>query len=322
MKCQSICSTAGLVLLASIVFGAGAQTFPPTQVRLVVPFPPGGPTDVMGRHLGRALAFRLKTVVVVENRAGASAMIGSGYVARSAPDGATLLFQATHHVTNPVFFRKLPYDTQKDFSPVGLLASIASALVVHPSVPVKTTAQLIALAKRTPESLSIATFGGANQLSSELFRSMASIDLLNVGYSGEAPALSSVLGGHVPMMFDTISMVVGHIGSSKLRALGVTGAKRSSQLPNVPTIAESAPLSGYDAVAWFGLFMPAANGNTVESRLAHVMAEIQQSEEMRSTLLAMGAEPGTLTGPAFRKFVDAELVKWSAVGERAKIEKQ
>ncbi|MCX7142849.1 MAG: tripartite tricarboxylate transporter substrate binding protein [Proteobacteria bacterium] len=309
-------------LLCLFPHWAPAQAFPPPQINLVVPFPPGGPTDVLARHVAQALAGKLKVTVVVENRGGASAMIGSGVVARAAPDGATLLFQATHHVTNPVFFNKLPYDTAKDFSPIALVAIVPSALVVNPAVPARSVAELIALVKKDPAKFSTATFGGANQLVGELFKFMAGLDVTNIGYKGAAPALNDVIGGHVPMMFDSLTTVLPHIRSGKIVALGVTSAERSSLLPDVPTVAESGPLPGYEGSAWFGLFMPAANGNLAEKKLSEAMAEILATEEMRGKLRAMGGEPGTLTGDAFRKFVDAELLKWSDVGRRAKIAKE
>ncbi|MCC7081450.1 MAG: tripartite tricarboxylate transporter substrate binding protein [Burkholderiales bacterium] len=311
----------GLALLAGAPIASIAQIFPPNQIRVVVPFPPGGPTDVIARHVGRALTEQLKTTVVVENRPGASAMIGSEFVARSTPNGSVLLFNATHQVTNSVFFKKLPYDPIKDFAGVALVANIASLLVVHPSLPARTVAELIALAKREPDKLSMATFGGANQLSSELFKSMAGVRILNIEYKGAAPSLNDVMGGHVPMQFNTLGTVLPYVSSGKLIALGVTSLERSKLLPKVPTIAEAGPLPGYEAVAWFGLFMPAGNAD-VQAKLADAMTAVLSTKDMREKLAMQGADPGTLTGPAFQKFVEAELVKWSAVGARANIQKQ
>ncbi|MCC6535238.1 MAG: tripartite tricarboxylate transporter substrate binding protein [Burkholderiales bacterium] len=312
------------IVLAPLVLApitALAQPFPPSQIRVVVPFPPAGPTDVIARHVGQALAEQLKTAVVVDNRPGASAMIGSEHVARSAPSGSVLLFNATHQVTNSVFFKKLPYDPVKDFAGVALVASIPSVLVLHPSVPARSVKELIARAKQEPGKLSMATFGGANQLSSELFKSMAGVEILNIEYKGAAPSLTDVVGGHVPMMFNTLGTVLPYVTSNKLLALGVTGLERSKLLPSVPTIAEAGPLPGYEAVAWFGLFMPVGNAE-VQAKLAETMTAALSTKDMRDKLAKQGADPGALTGPAFQKFVESELVKWSGVGVRANIQKQ
>lgn len=287
---------------------------------MVVPFPPGGPTDNLGRLVAQELQNKLKTTVIVENKGGASATIGSNFVVRAPNDGSVLLFNATHHVTNPVYLKKLPYDTKKDLVPIGLVASIPSVLEVNPSVPVNSVADLIAQAKKSPDKFSMATFGGANQLASELFKSEAGITMQNIGFSGQSPAVMSVLGGHVPLMFETLSTALPNIRAGKVRVLAVTGAKRSPLLPDVPTIAESG-LPGYEAVAWFGVFMP-ANNPTVAAKLSQAMAEILESPETKKRLEALGAEPGTLTGEAFVKFVNKELDKWQAVGEKANIEKQ
>lgn len=315
--------TGGVALMVALLapMQVQSESFLPRQVTMVIPFPAGGPTDMLGRLVAQELGQRLKVPVIVENRAGASATIGSHRVAQAPADGGVLLFNATHHVTNPVFLKKLPYDTVKDFAPIALVASIPSVLVVHPSVSARSVADLIAQAKKEPGKLSMATFGGANQLSSELFKSMAGVDIENIGYSGEAPAVSGVLGGHVPMMFDTLSTVLPHIKAGKLRALGSTSAARTGLLPEVPTIAEAGPLPGYEAVAWFGLFMPAPGG-AVGANLSRHMAEILASPETQKKLRALGAEPGNLTGEAFSRFVDVELKKWREVGERARIEKQ
>ncbi len=321
---QALVSTAaalGLTMGLTATALASGQDFPPKQMTVVVPFPPGGPTDVLGRLVAQALAARLQINVIVENRPGASATIGSQQVVRSPADGSVLLFNATHHVTNPVYLKRVPYDTERDLAPIALVASIPSVLVVHPSTPAKTVAELVALSKREPGKLSMATFGGANQLAGELFKSMAGLDILNIPHSGQSPAVTAVIGGHVPMMFDTLSTVLPHITSGRLRPLAVTGASRTALLPEVPALAETPSLAGYEAIAWFGLFMP-ANGTVAETRLSQVMSEILASPEVQQRLRAQGAEPGSLTGSAFRQFVGQELKKWQAVGERAGIQKE
>ncbi|MFW7343123.1 tripartite tricarboxylate transporter substrate binding protein [Pollutimonas sp. H1-120] len=314
------------LVLALIIPGAAVAaeaTFPPQQIRVIVPFTPGGPTDLIGRLVAKGLQEKLKVPVVVENRGGASAIIGAEAVARSTPDGSTLLFNATHHVTNPVFFKSLPYDTKADFSPIALVAGMASALVVNPQkVPARSVSELISLAKEKPDQLSMATFGGANQLSSALFEFMAGVEIEDINYKGAAPALNDVIAGHVPMMFNSLVTVAPHVQAGKILALGVTDSKRSSLMPEVPTIAEAGPLPGYEAVAWFGLFMPRDKDNEVSEKLAAVMKEVLAGSEFREQLKKMGAEPGTIVGEDFQKFVDAELVKWAQVGARAGIKKQ
>ncbi|MFC3337382.1 tripartite tricarboxylate transporter substrate binding protein [Paracandidimonas soli] len=311
-----------LAALALPMAMAQAQepAFPPSQIRVIVPFPPGGPTDAIGRLVAKGLQDKLGVNVVVENRGGASAVIGSEAVVKSAPDGATLLFNATHHVTNPVFLKTLPYDTKKDFTPIALVAGMASALVVNPKVPARSVNELIELAKKSPDQLSMATFGGANQLSSALFKSMAGIRMVEVGYKGAAPALNDVIAGHVPLMFNSLVTVAPHVQAGKVVALGVTDSKRSALMPDIPTISEAA-LPGYEAVAWFGLFMPRAD-NEVPGKLSAVMKEVLADPGLRETLSHMGAEPGTLVGDDFRQFVDAELDKWAKVGEQSGVQKQ
>jgi len=323
MKKINICLCISLFATLFAIGNVYAQNFPPSTIKIVVPFPPGGPTDIIARLVAQALSEKLKANVLVDNKAGASAMVGSSVVAQSAPDGSTLLFNATHQVTNSVFFKKLPYDVMKDFTPIALVASVPSVLIVNRNVPVNSTAELIALAKKDPSKLSFATFGGANQLSTELFKSMAGIDVINISYKGESPALNDVIAGHVPMMFDTLSTVLPHLSNNKIIPLGVPSSQRSTFLPDVPTIAESGgPLSGYEAIAWFGLFMPAANGNIAQTKLTQAMSEILSSEVFRKKLIAMGAEPSNITGAAFNKFVNSELIKWREVGRKANIEQQ
>ena len=322
MKRISLSLFATLFFMAFTIGGVYAQNFPPPTIKIIVPFPPGGPTDIIGRLVAQALSEKLKVNVLVDNKAGASAVVGSTAVALAAPDGATLLFNATHQVTNSVFFKKLPYDITKDFTPIALVANVPSILIVNRNIPVNSTAELIALAKKDPNKLSFATFGGANQLSTELFKFMAGIDIINISYKGESPALNDVIAGHVPMMFDTLSTVMPHLSDNKIIALGTTGSQRSAFLPDVPTIAESGPLPGYEAIAWFGLFMPAANGNIAQTKLTQAMSEILGSEVFRKKLIAMGAEPSNITGEAFNKFVNAELIKWREVGRKANIEQQ
>lgn len=310
--------------IASLALGsaASAQTFPPPQIKIVVPFPAGGPTDVFGRYVAQALGEKLNVTVIVENRPGANGTIGADAVARSAPDGATLLFNATHQAINPVMMKNIPYNTETAFTPVALVATVPNVIVVNPKFSTQNLQEVITLAKKEPGKLQYGSFGGANQLAAELFKAMAGIDIAHVPYRGAAPAMNDVIAGHIPMMFETVTTVKPQVDSGNVRALAVTSLKRSPALPNVPTVEEAAGLKGYEAVAWFGLFMPASKNSPAEAKLVEVMKEILASKELREKVTAFGAEPSTLTGAEFQKFFAAELKKWRDVGTLAKIEPQ
>ncbi|KAB2920092.1 MAG: tripartite tricarboxylate transporter substrate binding protein [Hyphomicrobiaceae bacterium] len=315
---------AALVAAALWCGAAAAQNFPVSSMRIIVPFPAGGTTDILARHIAQALGEKLGITVIVENRAGASGSIGSDQVAKSAPDGGTLLLTATHHVINPSINRKLPYDTQKDFAPVALVASAPNALVVHPSVPAKTVAELIALARKEPGKLSYgsAGTGGANHLSGELFKLMAGVDIVHVPYKGAAPAMNDLIGGHIPMMFDTLPTVLPSAADGRLRVLAVTSLQRAPSLPDVPTLDE-AGVKGFEATAWFGLYMPAVKeagkDKGAQARIEAAMREILASASIRETFAKLGLDTGKLVGGSFKAFVDAEISKWGTVVKQAKI---
>ncbi len=315
-----------LALAAAVVAALGApdksaaESYPVKQVRIVVPFPAGGTTDVLARDLGHHLSGKLGTTVIVENRPGASGTIGSDHVVKSAPDGSTLLLTATHHVINPSLYKKLPYDTRQDFTSVALVASVPNALLVHPSVPAKTARELIDLAKSQPGKLSFgsAGIGGANHLSGELFKYMTGIDMVHVPYKGAAPAMTDLLGGHIPIMFDSLPTVLSHVREGRLRALAVTSSERAPSLPDVPTLDE-AGVKGFEATAWFGLYAPANLKAEARVPLLKAVREILASAEIRESFGKLGADPGKLTGEAFERYVHAEMRKWGEVVERAQI---
>ena len=317
---------AGALLCSAWLFGglAVAQNFPPALVKIIVPFPPGGTTDILARHIAQALGEKLGTSVIVENRAGASGTIGSDQVAKSLADGSIMLLTATHHVINPSLYKKLPYQTQTDFAPVALIASVPTALVVHPSVPAKTVGELIALAKKEPGKLSYgsAGVGGANHLAGELFKLLAGVDIVHVPYKGAAPAMNDLLGGHIPMMFDSLPTVLQSAAEGRLRVLGVTSLQRVPTLPEVPTLDE-AGVKGFDATAWFGLYMPAAKGAPGEagaqSKMEAVMGEILATATIRDAFSKLGLDAGRLTGTEFKSFVDSEITKWGSVVSRANV---
>ncbi len=218
------------------------------------------------------MASKLGVATIVENRAGASGTIGSEFVARSPADGSVLLLTATHHVINPSLYRNLPYDTRKDFSPIAVVATAPNALFVNKDFPANNVAELIAMAKKDPGKLSFGSsgVGGANHLSGELFKQMAGIDIVHIPYKGAAPAMNDLLGGHIPIMFDTLTTVLPAAAAGNIRVLAVTSMTRAASLPEVPTLDESG-IKGFESIAWFGLYMPAANDNPAYSRLVQAM---------------------------------------------------
>jgi len=314
----SIATVLALSGLAGPAFAS--EKFPAETVKIVVPFPAGGTTDILARHVAQGLSEKLGVSVVVDNRAGASGMIGSDQVARSAPDGSTLLLTATHHVINPSLNKTMLYDTRRDFEPLSLVASVPNALVVHPSVPAKTVGDLIALAKKEPGKMSFgsAGIGGANHLSGELFKMLAGIDIVHVPYKGAAPAMNDLLGGHIPMMFDSLPTVLPAAKDGRLRVLGVTSRNRAESLPDVPTLDE-AGVKGFEATAWFGLYMPANVPAPVKAKLEAAMKDVLANADTRKKFDALGVAPGSITSAEFTKFVNSEIDKWGDVVKKAGI---
>jgi len=305
-----LAGAAGLALPAL----AHAQNFPSQPVRLVVPFPPGGTTDILARQLAAELQKNWGQPVVVENRAGASGTIFSEQLAAMQPDGYTLMLTATHHVINPGLYKSLRYNTRTDFTPIAQVAAVPNVLVVNHAFPARTVQELIAYARQHPGKVDFgsAGTGGANHLSGELFKSMTGIQMTHIPYKGAAPALNDLLGGQIPMMFDSVPGVLQHIKSGRLRALGVTSLKRSPALPDVPTLDE-AGVKGFEATAWFGLYGPGRMSPELANRLSADVRKALSSPSVRKEFAAQGAEPGTMTQPEFAAFVDAELNKWSKV---------
>lgn len=318
-----------LVLLSASLCGlaegsspAAAQSFPPPVMKIIVPFPAGGTTDILGRHVAQALGEKYGTSVVVENRAGASGTIGSEFVAKSPADASVVLLTATHHVINPSLYKKLPYDTQAEFAPVALIATTPNALVVYPGFSAKTVQELVALARKDPGKLTYGStgVGGANHLAGEMFKQMTGVDIAHVPYRGAAPAMNDLVGGHIPMMFDSLPTVLPSASNGTLRVLAVTSLKRSPSLPDVPTLDE-AGVKGFEAIAWFGLYMPASKGgpSPVQGQLEAAMQEILASAKIKEQFSALGLDPGTLTGEAFKGFVGSEIAKWGSVIDKGKI---
>ncbi|MCA0440784.1 tripartite tricarboxylate transporter substrate binding protein [Hydrogenophaga sp.] len=313
-KARLTAAALGILCAAAAPLAAHAQDFPTHPVKIVVPFPAGGTTDILARQLAKELGERWGKPVIVDNKAGASGTIFSEQLARMPPDGHTLMLTATHHVINPGLYKNLKYDTRTDFTPLAQVAAVPNVLVVHPSFPPKTVQQLVAYAKANPGKVNFGSSGtgGANHLSGELFKLMAGVEMVHVPYKGAATALTDLLGGQIPMMFDSVPGVLQHIQSGKLLALGVTSLKRSPALPNVPTIDE-AGLKGFEATAWFGLYAPGRMDPKLREKLAGDVRQVLQSANIRSQFAALGAEPGSMTQAQFTSFVDAELTKWVKV---------
>lgn len=309
------------IMASALAFGARGQEFPSHPIKIVVPFAPGGSTDVMARIVGEGLATRLKQQVVVDNRTGAGGTIGADAVAKSPPDGYTLVMGSIGtHATNSLIYPRMPYDTEKDFEPITQVAAVSLVLVVHPSVPAKSVTELIELLKKEPGRYNYASGGtGASQhLAGELFKYMTKTQMLHVPYKGSASALADLLSGRVPIMFADLPLVLAHIQDGKLRALAVGDAQRSPALPNVPTVAE-AGVPGFVANAWYGLFAPAHTPAPIISKLQTEVAAILQQPDVRKRMTELGATPIGSTPAEFRKFQLSEIKRWKAVVDSAQI---
>ena len=309
-------SALAFFLALLISSAACAQPFPSKPIRLIVAFAPGGIADFAARSVSPRLADALGVPVVVENRAGAGGIIGAELVAKSAPDGYTLLVTSISHTINPSVVKTLPFDTQRDFAPVMLIADAPNILVVHPSVPAGSLAELIALARSRPGELNYASsgIGTSTHLCGELFKTMTSVNLQHVPYKGGGPAVADLLGGQVQLMFATLPTVLEHVRAGKLRAFGVTGSQRFAGAPDIPTIAEGG-LAGYEVSGWSGMFAPARTPRAAIERLAAETARILADPALKERLLAQGAEAAVKMPDEFAAFVDAEMRKWRRVAQ-------
>jgi tripartite-type tricarboxylate transporter receptor subunit TctC len=316
-----------LVLAAVLGSGIGsgssgiavAQTWPDRPIRLVVPFPPGGSTDVVGRMIGEQLRQRLGQPIVVENKAGAGGTIGSDSVAKSVPDGNTLVIgTSSTHAIAPAVFASLPYDPNVDFQPVTLIGSATVMLVTHPSVPANSVAELVALAKAKPEALSFASSGsgGVSHLIGEYFKSRAGVSLLHVPYKGDTPMITDLIGGQVSLAFGTAVAFLPHVQKGSLRALAVTNATPSPIAPGLPTIAQSG-LAGFEALQWFGILVPAKTPKPIVDRLHREIEGILAAPQTRERLQAMGIEVSGEPPEAFQIFMKSEALKWQKVAQDA-----
>jgi tripartite-type tricarboxylate transporter receptor subunit TctC len=302
--------------LLACLAGLAAAQYPEKQVRLIVPSPPAGTTDILARLIANKLAERMKQAFVVENRPGAGGAIGSAAVARAPADGYTLLMGTVDsHGINPALFGNLPYDPIQDFAPITIVCSTPNVLAVHPSLPAKNLAELLALARASPGTLNFGSTspGGSPHMSGELLKTMTGIDIIHVPYKGAGPMLSNLLGGQLEMGFDNLPSSIGHIRTGKIRAIAVTTAKRFPGAPDIPTMSESG-LKGYEVSSWFGLFAPAGTPQSaVVDTLYATVAGILKEPGLDKHLLGMGAEPGGNTPEAFAQQIASDVEKWKKV---------
>ena len=310
-----------LVLALGMAYSTGmAQRYPAKPVRMLVPFPPGGGTDFMARLLGRHLSENWGQTVVIENRPGASMMIASEIVAKAPPDGYTIIMSSSNHTINPSLYPKIPYDTVQDFAPVTQVATSPFLLVVHPSLPVRTTRELIDLARSRKGQLTYASSGtgGPQQLAGELFKTMAKVDITHVPYKGTGPAEVDLMGGHVQVMFATIISATPQVAAGKMRALAVTSVERSKAFPDLPTVSEAA-LKGYEASSWWGILAPGRTPREIVDKLHGDIVGVLQLPEPRKRITSLGGEPVGNTPQQFAALLQDEIRKWAKVIKDANV---
>ena len=308
------------IALASLGGNAMAQAWPSKPVTLIVPFPAGGTTDVLARALAEKLTPALGQTVIVENKPGAGATLGADFVAKSKPDGYTLLVGAVHHTIASSVYKKLPYDFQKDLAPITTIALVPNVLVVNASTPAKNVAELVAMLKAKPGQYNYGSNGNgtAQHLIGTQFQNLTGTDIAHIPYKGSGPLVTDLIGGQVTMSFDTVTPVLPHIKSGKLRALAVTTAKRSSSLPDVPTLDE-AGLKGFNIGTWFGVLAPAATPKDVLARLNAEMVKAIQSPEFHKRMEEIGAEPIGNSADQMALQIKGETEKFAKLVKDAKV---
>jgi tripartite-type tricarboxylate transporter receptor subunit TctC len=310
--------SAGLALLLGSTF---AQAWPSKPIKIVVPSPPGGSTDQLARMVSQRWQAAWGQQVLIENKPGAGLRLGAEFVAKSAPDGYTFLMAAVHHSIAQAVYSKRAYELQRDLTPVTVVAIVPNVLIVPAALPVKSVAELVALAKKEPGKLSYGStgLGTAHHLIGEQFNDMTGAELVHVPYKGSAPALVDLMGGQVQIMFDTVASCLPHIKSGKLRALAVATAKRSSALPEVPTLAE-AGLTGFDIASWFGLMAPAGTPADIVQRAQTEVVAMLATPDTRAQLEAMGADPVGNTPERMKQQIDAEVKRFGDLAKKAKLQ--
>jgi len=302
---------AAVAALAAVV-PVFAQSWPSSPVKMVIPWPPGGGNDILGRKLGDGLAAALGQPVVVDNRAGANGMIGAEAVARAAPDGYTIMFHSvTTHAINPTFYPNITYDTVRDFAPITLIGEAAHVLVANPAFAAKSLKELIDLAKEKPGTISYASFGSgsSSHLAGELFTNTLGIKLVHVPYKGSGPALTDTIGGHVPLFFSTVAAALPAIKAGRVRALAVTSATRVSMLPDVPTVDEAAGTKGYEMIVMYGVWAPAKTPQDVVDRLNADIVKVVKAPAFTAWLQEQGVDPRTSSPAEMGAYIQAEMPK-------------
>lgn len=299
------------------------ETYPDKPITVVVPFPPGGPTDIVARIVSQSLSKQLGQTIVIDNKPGASSVIGAGHVARAPADGYTLLFNYSGHVINPYLKTTLPFDPMKDFVPVAGLASTPQMLVVSPENKAKSVADLIAQARDKGKRLTFASssIGAPSHLAGELFNQLTSLHILHVPYRGSAPALTDLIGGQVDIMFDSAPSSINFVRSHKLKALGVTSKRRSEVTPELPTMEESG-LKGFDISTWYGVWAPAKTPMAIVTKINQAVNQALDDPDVRSKLLQAGADPMGGTQQAFAAFCKTEFDRYGAIVKAAHIQPQ
>ena len=304
----------GAIVLATSV-GAFAQAYPIKPVTIIVPWPPGGPSDIAARPMAKALTEEMKQTFIIDNRGGAGGNIGTAMVTKAAPDGYTLLITSSAPIViNPSLYKQMPFDPQKDLAPITNLLRVPLILVVHSSVPAKNLRELIAYVNSQKGKVQYASSGNGTpqHLTAELFKATAKLDMVHVPYKGSAPAITDLIGGHVPIMFDSAIAILPHIKSGKVKAIAITSARRSSILPDVPTFDESG-MKGFESYAWYGFFAPAKTPKEIITKLNADALKAMKQPEWQKVLAETGSENVGDTPEQFAAFVKAEGAKWAKV---------
>ncbi|HYH40910.1 MAG TPA: tripartite tricarboxylate transporter substrate binding protein [Burkholderiales bacterium] len=309
-----------IVLLLVVAPAAVAQSYPVRPVRLVVPYPPGGPTDFVARTVGQKLSQFLGQQIVVDNRPGAGTIIGSELVARAAPDGYTILFGTGGGTfLAPLMLPNVPYDPMRDFAPVTMLVQSPQVLVTHPSLAARSIAELVTLAKAKPGALNFASVGTGTSphLGGELFQSLTGTKIVHVPYKGTAPALADLISGQVQMMFSSMPTVLAHVKAGRLRLLGVGGTKRSAVIPDTPAISEVVP--GFELITWYGIFAPIRTPAAIVRRLNTEIVKVLNDPESRERLEAQGLEPAPMTPQELKAYTEQDTLRWARLIKAAGI---
>ena len=307
-----------VIALCATAFGAWAQAYPSKPIRIVVGFPPGGGNDIIARLVGAKMQETWGQSVVIDNRPGAASIIAAEHVAKSAPDGYTLLVNATGGMSvNPVLYTKLPYDSLKDFVPISMVGSFPLVLIVNPLVPANSVPELVAYAKANPGKLNYSSGSTAFQVATEMFKQMTGTDLRHIPYKGSAASITAVIAGDVQMTIVDTPPLVPQIKAGKVRALGVTSAKRSGSMPEVPTVAEAVP--GYEMVLWIGMFAPAATPREIAAKLNAEVVRIVNLPDIRQKLDGMGVDPLGNTPEQVSEWIRREIAKYGPVVKAANI---